>query len=277
MSNSIHDVSPSSLEHASHDQLWTTSFSHAFSADNITLQVFGKAEPKAMLPVLVYFHGGLFNCGTVQDAYGIARALAGEMVVVCVDYPLAPKLHFPDTVEIAFEAVQWVWKHAPEIGADRGRITVAGDQAGGNLAAAIAMISRDRSALPGCHAKLQGQVLINPMLDSLQTTKSMGAAADCPCRKAWADYLPTASDAMHPYASPVNSRRLGGLAPALIITTELDPLRDEAEQYATKLIGAGVPVQVRRLEGVGGDLADPEHPRFGLVSQTVAQFIKDAA
>jgi len=258
------------------EQPWTTSFSQPFSADAITLQVFGKQAQGALQPVIVYFHGGLFNCGLVEDAYGIAQALSDKAVVVCVDYPLAPQLHFPNTVEVAFEAVQWVWKHAPEIGADRARMMVAGDQAGGNLAAAVAMMARDRAALPGCNARLKGQVLINPLLDSQQTTKSMGAADDCPCRKAWSDYLPTASDALHPYASPVNSLRLSGLASALIITAEREPLRDEAEQYAAKLIAAGVPVQVRRLEGVGGDLADPGHPRFAQVTQTLTQFITDA-
>jgi acetyl esterase len=257
-------------------QPWITSFSQSFSADNITLQVFGKAKPKALLPVVVYFHGGLFNCGSVEDAHDIAQALAGESVVVCVDYPLAPQLHFPATVEIAFEAVKWVWKNAAEIGADTSRIIVAGDQAGGNLAAAVAMMARDRSALPGCQLKLQGQVMINPMLDSLQTTKSMQAAADCPCRKAWAEYLPSASDAMHPYASPANSLRLSGLVPALIITGELEPLRDEAEEYAAKLISAGIPVQVRRLEGAIGDLVDATHPRFEIITQTLQQFIADA-
>ncbi|HSH73450.1 MAG TPA: alpha/beta hydrolase [Methylophilaceae bacterium] len=269
-----------SLPSAAQSQLWTTSFSQPYSADDITLQVFGKNsndDKDALLPVIVYFHGGLFNCGLVEDAHAVAQVLASDAVVVCVDYPLAPQLHFPNTVEVAFEAVQWVWKHAPDIGADRARITVAGDQAGGNLAAAVAMMARDRSSLPGCNARLQGQVLINPLLDSQQTTKSMVAAEDCPCRKAWVDYVPLASDAMHPYASPVNSMRLGGLAPALIITGELEPLRDEAEQYATKLIAAGVPVKMRRLQGVGGNLVDAAHPSFGVVTQTVAQFIADAA
>jgi acetyl esterase len=256
-------------------QAWTTSFSQPFSTENVSLQVFGKASPKALLPVVVYFHGGLFNCGSVEDAHEIAQALAGETVVVCVDYPLAPKLHFPATAEIAFEAVKWVWQHAAEIGADTSRVFVAGDQAGGNLAAAVAMIARDRSVLPGCQVKLRGQIMINPMLDSQQTSKSMGAA-DCPCRKGWADYLPSVSDAMHPYASPANSLRLSGLISALIITGEFEPLRDEAEEYAAKLIAAGIPVQVRRLEGASGDLVASIHPNFDLVTQTVQQFISDA-
>jgi acetyl esterase len=254
---------------------WVTSFRRLASADEITVHVYGKRTDQAAVPLIVYFHGGLFNCGSVQDAQAIAQALAATAVIVCVEYPLAPKLHFPATVEVAFEAVQWAWTHAAKLGADPASVIVAGDQAGGNLAAAVAMMARDRGAPAGSNGKLQGQILINPMLDPQQTTDSMRAADDCPCRKAWADYLPCASDASHPYAAPLLSRRLGGLAAALIITAELDPLRDEAEQYAAKLIAAGVPVQVRRFENAGGGLANPLHPRFASVTETVAQFVAD--
>jgi acetyl esterase len=148
---------------------------------------------------------------------------------------------------------------------------VAGDQAGGNLAAVTAMMARDRAARP-----LAGQILLTPLLDPMQASASMRAAIDCPCRKGWADYLPFISDAMHPYAAPIHSVRLGALAPALIITAELDPLRDEAESYAAKLIAAGVPVQVRRLDKVNGDVIHPTHPRFDFVVNTVLQFVAES-
>ena len=94
-------------------QPWTTSFSQPFSTETVGLEVFGTVNPKLVnsklkLPVMVYFHGGLFNCGSIEDAYDIAQSLADEMLVVCVAYPLAPQVHFPATVEIAFEAVKWV-------------------------------------------------------------------------------------------------------------------------------------------------------------------------
>jgi len=256
-------------------QPWATEFASQHTEEKVGLRVFGKGERASGLPVIVYFHGGLFNCGTVEDAAGLARKLVSEAVIVCVDYPLAPRLHFPATVELAFEALLWTAAHAPELGADATRMLVAGDQAGGNLAAVVAMMARDRG-LRIDHARLQGQVLISPMLDPQQATQSMQQADDCPCRKAWSDYLPCASDAMHPYAAPATSRRLGGLAPALIISAELDPLRDEAEQYAAKLIAAGVPVQMRRLEGAKGRLAEPGHPGFDQVVQIVSQFVADA-
>lgn len=135
------------------------------------------------------------------------------------------------------------------------------------------MIARDRIASNRHHFYLSGQILITPMLDPNQTSASMMAADGCPCQEGWAAYLPSASDARHPYAAPAQSRRLGGLVPALIITAENDPLRDEAEQYATKLIAAGVPVQVRRFEGASGNLVQSRHARFAAVISTIAQFI----
>lgn len=245
----------------------------------VHVRVFGSAQGKtsknAALPLVVYFHGGLFNCGKVEDAEAIARTLAGVAVVVCVDYPLAPKLHFPATVELAFEAVKWACSNAAKLGADNCKMFVAGDQAGGNLAAAVSMMSRDRKLAKLCDGDLKGQLLINPMLDPQQSTKSMQAAADSPCRKAWADYLPCVSDSMHPYAAPMLSQRLGGLAPALIISAELDPMRDEAEQYAAKLISAGVPVQMRRIQQAKGGLVKADNPHFAEVAQIVRQFISD--
>jgi acetyl esterase len=239
----------------------------------VTLRIFGKRPKSAGLPLILYFHGGLFNCGSVADADSLAQALANGAVVACVDYPLAPELHFPRTVELAYEALEWAWRHAASLGADAGRVIVAGDQAGGNLAAAVAMMARDRAAPNG--PALKAQLLITPMLDPFQTTPSMRAAGDCPCRQGWADYLPSAGDAMHPYASPLNSRRLGSLAPALIITADRDALRDEAEQYAAKLIAAGVPVQVRRFDG-SGDLVDANHMQFKAMAETAAQFASES-
>ncbi|MES2553137.1 MAG: alpha/beta hydrolase [Pseudomonadota bacterium] len=241
----------------------------------VSVRVFGKGKKNAGLPMVVYFHGGLFNCGKVEDAEAIARAIADVAVVVCVDYPLAPKLHFPATVELAFDAVKWACTNSARLGANNDKIFVAGDQAGGNLAAAVSMMSRDRKLAKLCDGDLKGQLLINPMLDPQQTTKSMQAAEDSPCRKAWADYLPCVSDSMHPYAAPMLSQRLGGLAPALIISAERDPMRDEAEQYASKLIISGVPVQMRRIKDAKGGLANPDNPDFAEVAQIVRQFITD--
>lgn len=256
-----------------HRDYQEASFLSQVIKSEIALRVYKKSQMASLPPLVLYFHGGLFNCGSIDDANAMASLLAENAVVVCVDYPLAPKLHFPATVEVAYEALMWAGRHAAQYGANMAKLIVAGDQAGGNLAAAVAMMARDRG-LTG-KARLIGQVLINPMLDPLQSTLSMQAAEDCPCRKAWTDYLPTASDAMHPYAAPLLSQRLMGLVSALIITSDRDPLRDEAEQYAAKLIMSGVHVQIRRLEAERVSLASASCSSFKQTASIVSQFVTD--
>jgi acetyl esterase/lipase len=246
------------------------------SKREVAVQVFGHCEPsRVKAPLLLYFHGGAFDSGRAEDAFELAAALAAHAVVMVVDYPLAPAAVFPETAELAFEALQWAHAHAAQFGADEQDIIVGGDEAGGNLAAAVAMMARD-SLMPG-RFSLGGQILISPMLDPHQTSASMHTGDGCSCRRGWAAYLTTAGDALHPYAAPLQSRRLAGLPPALIITAEKDALRDEAEQYAAALIAAGVPVQVRRFHSVGGQLVQVRHPRFASLLSTVAQFINDPA
>jgi acetyl esterase/lipase len=163
---------------------WTTSFKTSAQSREIGLRVFGKNSGESrtaeLLPLVVYFHGGFFTCGAVEDADGIASALVEKaVVVVAVDYPLAGDTFFPGITEVAFETLQWAYDHAAGLGADGTRVMVAGDQAGGNLAAAVAMIARDRLA-PTTHGiYLKGQILITPMLDPSQSSKSMKALGKC--------------------------------------------------------------------------------------------------
>jgi acetyl esterase len=251
--------------------MWTTTFLVSTTQAPITLQIFGERVAKRKQPLLLYFHGGLFNCGSIETAHDLAQALAAHMLVVCVGYPLAPAMQFPDTIEVAYEALAWVRAHAKKIGADAKQIFVGGEQAGGNLAAVVAMLFRDRGL--ACQHALQGQILINPMLDASQTSKSLAAVVDSPSRRAWADYTQVASNALHPYVSPVNSCRLAGLVPALVMTSASNSLRDEAETYASKLLQAGVPVQVQRLEDSGQRLTAKAHPAFDRLCQLVRQFM----
>lgn len=251
----------------------TTAFTSPHSAEPVALQVFGNTAAAHKLPVMLFFHGGLFNCGKVDDAHAIATALADVAIVVCVDYPLAPRLHFPDTIEVAYQSLEWVNQQAAAIGADASRVFVGGEQAGGNLAAVVAMLFRDRGLSGKQRVQLRGQILINPMLDATQTSPSMRTTVDSPCRIAWAEYMQVASNATHPYVSPVNSCRLGGLAPALVMTSECHPLRDEAEAYASKLLLAGVPVQVRRLADSAQPLTAAQHPTFNEMCQLTRQFM----
>jgi len=252
----------------------TTSFQSTVTAEPVVLQVFG-TPAKHKQPVMLFFHGGLFNCGNIETAHAVANALSEKAVVVCVDYPLAPRLHFPDTIEVAYQALVWVSQQAASIGADATRVFVAGEQAGGNLAAVAAMLFRDRGLSGKPPAQLRGQILINPMLDASQTSHSMQLTVDSPCRRAWAEYIQVASNASHPYASPVHSCRLAGLAPATVITTESNPLRDEAEAYAAKLLLAGVPVQVRRLGDSEYALTHAQHPCFATMVQLIQHVLHE--
>jgi acetyl esterase/lipase len=271
MMKQSHD-SPVSLAESPLDSSFGLSWRRDGPVD-IPVRIFGVRSAGQALPLVLYFHGGMFNCGALQDAQHLAGALSDVAIVVCVEYPLAPACQFPETVEVTFEALLWASSHAEGFGADPARIFIAGDQAGGNLAAATALVARDRSALVNTLRPLAGQILLTPMLDPSQTSASMRAAADCPCRKGWTDYLPLMSNSMHPYAAPLNSRRLGSLPQAFIITADMDPLRDEAEQYAAKLASAGVPVQVRQMEKAQGDLVNPASPQFGALVDAVAAFI----
>src|SRR5215510_7523331 len=193
--------------------------------------------------IVMLLHGGGFVGGTIGHVSAAARALAERLAltVVTPEYTLATEAPFPAAAEDAYAALRWA--------ASRSRdVVVAGIEAGGNLAAAAAMIARDRGA-----PNVLAQILVSPMLDPSLTSTSMrcrpeamrhGARA---CGAWYRAYLPAASDRLHPYAAPASSARLAGLAPALILTGADDPLRDEAEGYAAKLIAAGVSTQVSRL------------------------------
>ena len=192
---------------------------------------------------VVLLHGGGFVGGTIGDVSTAARALAERLAltVVTPEYTLATEAPFPAAAEDAYSALRWA------AGRSRG-VVIAGIEAGGNLAAAAAMMARDRGA-----PNVLAQILVSPMLDPSLTSTSMrclpeavrhGARA---CGAWYRAYLPAAADRLHPYAAPAASTRLAGLAPALILTAADDPLRDEAESYAAKLIAAGVSTQVSRL------------------------------
>ena len=203
--------------------------------------------------LIVFFHGGGFVDGDLEEADGFLRRLAeasGYPVVLSSTYTLAPVKPFPAAVEDAHAVLAWAGRNKARLGWTGKRMLVAGIEAGGNIAAVAAMMSRDRGA-----PRLAGQILIMPMLDPGLSTCSMRELPSGPdkarvvdeCVAAYRGYLPHAADRSHPYASPLQSSRLKGLPPALILSTDDDPLRDEAEAYGAKLIAAGVRTTVRRL------------------------------
>jgi acetyl esterase len=204
------------------------------------------------LPALLYFFGGGWVLGTIDTADGVSRSLANSSgaLVAVVGYRLAPEHPFPAAIDDCHATVRWVAEHAAEIGADPARLAVGGDSAGGNLAAAVAL--RARAGGPA----LAGQILVYPNTDQLADDESTRAADDPFLFNrhsvAWyrQHYLADPADAANPLASPLRAESLAGLPPALVITAEYDPLRDQGEAYARRLADAGVPVELSRYPGM---------------------------
>ncbi|MEW6271431.1 MAG: alpha/beta hydrolase [Thermodesulfobacteriota bacterium] len=205
------------------------------------------------LPVLVYFHGGGWVLGDLDTHDGTTRALAKliDGVVVSVDYRLAPEHKFPAAIDDAYAATEWVVENAAAIGGDPRRVAIAGDSAGGNLTACVALKARDHGK-----PRLVHQLLIYPVTDARFDTVSYRDNAEGyfltrnDMEWFWNHYLRGPQDATNPYASPLQASDLRGLPPATVITAEFDPLRDEGEAYAARLREAGVPTQLRRYDGV---------------------------
>ena len=213
-----------------------------------------QTAPPAPLPALVYFHGGGWVICDLDTHDPMCRAITNNVgcVVVSVDYRLAPEHKFPAAAEDAYTATLWAAGNATDLGVDATRIAVGGDSAGGNLTAAVALMARDRHA-----PELVFQLMVYPVTDIV--------AMDTPSHRdngegyflttaamEWyrRQYLTDLSEASHPYASPLHADDLSGLPPALVITAELDPLRDEGEAYASRLLASGVPAVGSRYDGV---------------------------
>lgn len=206
-------------------------------------RLYAPAEVADEAGLVLHLHGGAFTGGSLAEGEGVATALAeAGAVVFSLDYPLAPGSRFPEALETAFAALQTLAKSRARYATKHAPIYVAGEEAGGNLAAALAMMARDRRG-----PALAGQILFSPMLDACLGTQSLREVDAGPvgCRWAdgWADYLGTPDRAAHPYATPLNASRLSGLAPALLITAQDDPMRDECAGYARRLQEAGVTVR----------------------------------
>ncbi len=207
----------------------------------------------AVLPVVVFFHGGGWVMGSIEthDVYCRQLANASGWAVASVDYRLAPEHKFPAGLEDAYAATRWVSEQAAEIGVDPERIAVAGDSAGGNLAAAVPLVARDRGG-----PRLAFQLLLYPVLDHHFDTPSYreNATGYHLTRAAmiwsWRHYLSSQHDGALTYASPLRADDLSGLPAALVMTAEYDPLRDEGEAYAERLRAARVPVTLKRYDGL---------------------------
>ncbi len=204
-------------------------------------------------PVLVYFHGGGWVIGNVDTHDPTCRTLtnAAGCVVVSVDYRLAPEHKFPAAVDDCYAATQWVAANAAAINGDSSRIAIGGDSAGGNLTAVVAIEAREQGGPP-----LVFQLLVYPVTDYSFSTPSYQDNADGYLLTKdsmvwfWDHYLRTEADGQDHRASPLRASDLTGLPPALVITAEYDPLRDEGEAYAARLQESGVSVTCTRYDGM---------------------------
>jgi acetyl esterase/lipase len=195
---------------------------------------------QAGAPIVLHLHGGAFTAGCARSGTAVATLLAeAGTTVIMTDYPLAPANPFPAGIDHVFRVLKLIDSKRSNWEQRKSPLLIAGEEAGGNLAAAAAMMARDQRT-----PHIAGQILIAPMLDPSMGTGSMRAAEAGPVGCCWADgwrkYLGSASKADHPYASPVNASRLAGLAPALIVTAQDDLMHDEALAYAERLRAAGV-------------------------------------
>ena len=203
--------------------------------------------------LLVYFHGGGWVVGNVDTHDAVCRELCGRanLVVVSVDYRLAPEHRFPAAAQDSIDATRWAATNAASLGADPARMAVGGDSAGGNLAAAVALHLRDDGG-----PALAAQLLVYPAvrLDGAVTPSMVDNATGFGLQRAdmeWfcGHYLGSTEAGSHPLASPALARTLANLPPALVQTCEFDPLRDEGEDYAKAMRAAGVDVTHTRYDG----------------------------
>jgi len=204
-------------------------------------------------PSLVFYHGGGWVIGDLDTVDVPCRLLANRAncVVVSVDYRLAPEHKFPAAADDAYAAAKWVVENGPSIKVDSSRVAVGGDSAGGNLAAVVSLMARDKNEID-----LAYQLLIYPVTNHSYETVSYRDNADGYLLTKdsmiwfWDHYLRDPQDGENPYASPLKAEDLSGLPPALVITAEFDPLRDEGEAYAQRLKEAGVSVEETRYNGM---------------------------
>ena len=220
-------------------------------AGDVRVRIYTPPTNGTARPILVYLHGGGFAVGSLDSHDGVCRAIASraEIVVVSVDYRLAPEHPFPCGLEDAVAVTRWVIEHAASFDGDPRRVAVGGDSAGGNLATGVAVTCKNDPIPPAF------QLLIYPATDASNSMPSHREFGDgfflTKESIAWfvRSYLPNPKDGEHPRASPLYANDLEGAPPGLLITAGFDPLRDEGRAYAKRLQEAGVALEFREYEG----------------------------
>lgn len=215
------------------------------------VRMYGSKRRGEVSPLVVHFHGGAFVAGSLDNGCTVGSSLAAAgACVVSVAYPLAPEHPFPRPLELGYAVLQWAYRQRTRLAGKGAPLYLAGEEAGANLAAGVCMMARDQLQPP-----LAGQILISPMLDPCAATPSQRAAqgesVQCKWASGWCQYLGGAHDAEHPYAVPARAQRLAGLPPTLILVGQVDPMRDEALNYAERLQAAGLTVFLQVFAEVG--------------------------
>ena len=254
-------------------------------AGEVAVRIYRPPDASGLLPVAMYFHGGGWVLGSKNTHDRLVRELVNDanIAVVFVDYTRAPEAQFPLAIEQAYSATRYVGEHGTELGLDAARIAVIGDSAGGNMATVVALLAKERGGPPICL-----QVLLYPATDAAMSQPSYEEFSRGPwLTKAamawfWEAYVPNQDDRRSAKASPLlaSLEQLRGLPPALIIVDEIDVLRDEGEQYARRLIRAGVEVTALRVLATHHDFAVlnalAETPAAKFAVRTVSRYLVEA-
>lgn len=212
--------------------------------------------PGEKLPVVLYFHGGAFFMGNLETEDPVCRSLCkyAEVLVISVDYRLAPEFKFPAALDDCYAATCWVVENAEEIGVDKNRVAVSGGSAGGNLTIAVCLKAREQG-FPEIAFQMPTYPAIDCGSDNVYPSRKESGSGDLTLSEedlefSWQIYLDDPEEDGHnPLASPINARDFKGLPPALVSTAEFDPLRDEGKTYAERLRKDGVSVEYKCFPG----------------------------
>ena len=219
----------------------------------IPLRIYRRKNAAAVLPVLLYFHGGGFFCGDLfsEELQCAHYALNAQCAVVCVAYRLAPEEPFPAALTDCYRTLEFLWNESQELNFDRDFIAVGGSSAGANLAAAVALLARDRIGPKICF-----QMLLIPALDDRLETPSARQFTEVPdfarpeAEVMWRWYLGEGAHHVSPYAAPARAKDLSGLPASYVLCAGLDPLRDDGLNYAHRLTEAGVAVELHLVPSI---------------------------
>ena len=247
---------------------------------DIPIRIYTPIEAGAY-PILLYFHGGAFFTGNIESHDEVARALCADTnhKVIAIDYRLAPEHAFPAGIEDCYYVTRWVTENADELKWDRKNLAVSGDSSGGNFAAVITHLARERKEFT-----VTKQVLLYPAMDvdlsefhyaSLSENGSGYFVESAQMEELYSFYVNSGANPKDPLVSPIRASNFENLPEALVITAEYDPMRDEGELYAEKLKSAGVPVELKRYEGAThGFLGKWTHlPEYADVYQFIGKFL----